>query len=251
MGAPAHLRLVEQRQDPRVPLLLRIDSPGAPGFRGATENLSAGGLFIRTDRALDIGARVPLLVSFPGLLEPLRIEVEVVWTRAATPDAPAGAAVRIPRDRAEDAAKLSYLVTTASSTGATGRTYRILLVEDNPQVEAMYEHALRRLRSADGKVDVSIEYAHDGLEALARLERKPRIELVVTDLYMPVMDGFTLVERIRSEPGLVQTPVLAISAGGHEARERAVELGVDVYLQKPVKISDILGTVRGLLHMSG
>jgi DNA-binding response OmpR family regulator len=45
--------------------------------------------------------------------------------------------------------------------------------------------------------------------------------------------------------------VLAISAGGEQARERAVELGVDVFLQKPVKITEILGTVRALLRIAG
>jgi CheY-like chemotaxis protein len=114
----------------------------------------------------------------------------------------------------------------------------------------MYEHALERLRAPDGAIALAVDYARDGVEALARLQRSPAIELVITDLYMPVMDGFSLVEQIRADPALVRTPVVAISAGGEEARERAIELGVDVYLQKPVKIADILSTVRTLLHIA-
>ncbi|HEX9289427.1 MAG TPA: response regulator [Anaeromyxobacteraceae bacterium] len=238
----------EKRVDGRVPLLLRIDYPGAPGFRDATENLSAGGLFIRTSRGLEPGVRVPLLVSFPGLLEPLRIGVEVVWRRDEEGQ-PQGVAVKIPDDGGDDRLALSRLVESATSRGPASRTYRILLVEDNPQVETMYEHALAKLRSPDGRIDVSIDYARDGVEALARLQRHPRVELVLTDLFMPVMDGFTLVEHIRADPDLMATPVLAISAGGADARERAIELGVDVYLQKPVKIAEILGTVRTLLRI--
>jgi len=238
----------EKRVDARVPLLLRIDYPGAPGFQDATENLSAGGLFIRTSRALEPGARVPLLVSFPGLLEPLRIGVEVVWRRDEEGQ-PQGVAVKIPDEGGDDRLALGRLVESASSPGPASRVYRILLVEDNPQVETMYEHALAKLRSPDGGIDVSIDYARDGVEALARLQRRPRVELVVTDLFMPVMDGFTLVEQIRSDPDLMATPVLAISAGGADARERAIDLGVDVYLQKPVKIAEILGTVRTLLRI--
>jgi DNA-binding response OmpR family regulator len=45
-------------------------------------------------------------------------------------------------------------------------------------------------------------------------------------------------------------PIMIISGGGPDARERALELGVDVYLQKPVQFSDIIGTVRTLLHLS-
>jgi CheY-like chemotaxis protein len=246
---PTTLRLVDQRQDARVPLVLRIQGPGEPGFFGATENLSAGGLFMRTDRAFSIGERVPLLLSFPGLLEPLELEVQVAWTRGAVGTLPAGAAVHIPAEREHDRAKLARLAEGARAQRSPGRTYRILLVEDNSQVEALYEVALRRLGAAGAEVDVSLDRACDGEEALARLARKPRVDLVVTDLYMPVMDGFTLVERIRADPALVMTPVLAISAGGSEARDRAVELGVDVYLQKPVKIVEILETVRALLEI--
>jgi len=46
-------------------------------------------------------------------------------------------------------------------------------------------------------------------------------------------------------------PVLMISAGGPDARARAIELGVDVYLQKPVQFSDIMSTVRMLLNFKG
>jgi uncharacterized protein (TIGR02266 family) len=240
--------LADKRVDTRVPLLLRVDYPGAPGFHDATENLSAGGLFVRTDRALAPGVRVPLLVSFAGLLEPVELLVEVAWQRAE-PGQPRGLAVRLPDDDQAGRATLARLAAAGRAEAVAARRYGILLVEDNRQVEAMYESALGRLRSPEGRVDLALEHAHDGVEALARLQRSPPVELVITDLYMPVMDGFSLVEQIRADPALRLTPIVAISAGGAEARERAVELGVDVYLQKPVKIAEILGTVRALLHI--
>ncbi|MFL5301142.1 MAG: response regulator [Anaeromyxobacteraceae bacterium] len=132
---------------------------------------------------------------------------------------------------------------------AAGRTYRILLVEDNAQVGALYTATLQRLASGDGAVEVALDHAKDGEEALLRLSRKPRVDLVVTDLYMPRMDGFALVEHIRSDPALVMTPVVAITAGSLEARDRAVELGVDVCLHKPVKLTDILATLRAVLEI--
>lgn len=244
----------DQRRHPRVPLLLRIDYPGAPGFRDATENLSAGGLFIRTDRILPVGSLVPLVISFPGLLEPLEVEVEVAWARAAGGGVPAGLAVRIPAERTDERELLAKLARSAQvpgpGPGPAPRLVRLLVVEDNALVVAMYEAALKRL-AAGGKLGVELEYARDGVEALTRLARVPRLDLVITDLYMPVMDGFTLVERVRADPGTRATLILAISAGGDEARTRAVDLGVDLYLQKPVKMADILTTVRALLHISG
>ncbi len=240
----------EKRRDPRVPLVLRVDYPGAREVvRDVTENLSAGGLFIRTDRELSPGQRVPLQISFPGLLEPLEVEVEVVRCRTRTPAAPAGVAVKIPVDRVDDRHKLARLAETARSGRATARrVYRVLVVEDNPHVVEMYDYTLRKLGGGD-RVSVAVEYAGNGYDALKRLFESPRIDLVMSDLYMPVLDGFTLVERMRAEPSLIGTPILIISAGAADARARALDLGVDVYLQKPVQFSDVLTTVRTLLRI--
>lgn len=241
----------EKRRDPRVPLVLRVEYPGVePAIRDATENLSAGGLFIRTNRELSPGDRVRLEVSFPGLLAPLEIEVEVVRRRAAGEDGPAGVAVKIPLDLLDERHKLARLAETArTGYGKVKRTYRVLVVEDNPHVVQMYEYALRKLRTADGRVDVAIEFAGDGHLALARLAEPPAVDLVLADLYMPVMDGFQLVNRMRGDPKLAGVPVLAVSAGGDEARARAYEVGVDVYLQKPVQLVDVIQTVRTLLKL--
>jgi CheY-like chemotaxis protein len=96
---------------------------------------------------------------------------------------------------------------------------------------------------------MAVEYAANGHDALRRLSEAPTPDLVITDLYMPVMDGFALVQRMREDAKLAGVPVLVISAGGADARTRAVEAGVDVYLQKPVQFSDIMSTVRVLLNI--
>jgi CheY-like chemotaxis protein len=134
--------------------------------------------------------------------------------------------------------------------GAEAPARCILLVEDNAQVGAMYERVLHRLPMPGG-LTVRVESAQDGAQALSRLEQGPEVALVVTDLYMPVMDGFSLLERIRSHPRLRRTPVLAITAAGADGRERALELGADVCLSKPVKIREILGSVSALLGVPG
>lgn len=243
----------EKRRDPRVPLVLRVEYPGTQAaVRDATENLSAGGLFIRTDRDLKEGDRLPLHVGFPGLLATFEVEVEVVRRRPPGKDGPAGVAVKIPLDRIDDRHKLARLAETARSAyGAPRRSFRVLVVEDNPHVVEMYEYALKKLRSGGGPVDVVVEYAANGHDALRRLHEPPRCDLVMADLYMPVMDGFALVERIRADPALMELPIVAISAGAADARARALDLGVDVYLQKPVQFADIIGTVRTLLRIKG
>jgi uncharacterized protein (TIGR02266 family) len=240
----------EKRRDPRVPLVLRVDYPGSPdAVRDVTENLSVGGLFIRTARVLAEGARVPLQISFPGLLAPLEVEVEVVRRRPPSEGDPGGVAVKVPLDRVDDRHKLAHIVETARAGAAAParRGYRVLVVEDNPHVVEMYEYALRKLGTGDS--GVKVEYAANGHDALTRLEQPPRINLVMADLYMPVMDGFTLIERMRGDPALLEIPILVISAGAADARARALDLGVDVYLQKPVQFADIIATVRTLLRI--
>jgi len=242
----------EKRTDPRVPLLLRVEYPGHErGVRDATENLSAGGLFVRTERPLALGERLPLQISFPGLLDPVTVEVEVVRARRAGPEGPAGVALQVPAERVEDRralARLAELAVAGPGPAATARTFRILVVEDNPHVVEMYQYALRKLRTAAGGVTLQVRFAGNGHEALAALAEAPA-DLVMADLYMPVMDGFTLVERLRADPEHAGVPILVISAGGADARQQALELGVDVYLQKPVQFADILGTVRALLRL--
>jgi len=250
----------EKRRDPRVPLVLRVDFPGASrSLRDTTENLSAGGLFLRTERELEPGERLPLQISFPGLLAPVTVEVEVVRRRAEGEEGPGGVAVRVPDDRAQDRQTLARLAGVAGpgtdpasgapSLAGTTRRYRVLVVEDNPHIVGMYEYALRKLRSAGGPVDVVVEFAGNGHEALARLAEQPA-DLMMADLYMPVMDGFTLVERLRADPRLRSTPVMVISGGDAEAERRALALGVDVFLRKPVQFAAIIGTVRALLHLA-
>ena len=241
----------DQRRDPRVPLVLRVDYPGEQArVRDVTENLSAGGLFIRTERTLADGERVPLQISFPTLLDPVEIEVEVVRSRTGSEGGPAGVAVKVPIDRVDDRHKLASLAEIArTGIGKVKRSYRVLVVEDNPHVIEMYEYALRKLRAPDGSTEIGIEYGSNGHEALVRLKRPPRVDLVMADLYMPVMDGFTLVERMKADPALLEIPTVIISAGGPDARARAESLGIDVYLQKPVQFVDVIATVRTLLKL--
>jgi CheY-like chemotaxis protein len=138
----------------------------------------------------------------------------------------------------------------SSSPGPGPEGYRVLIVEDNPHIIEMYSYVLKKLASGElaGKVPLEVHFAPDGHHALLQL-REGTFHLVMTDLYMPVMDGFALVERIRHEEALKNIPIIAISAGGKEAQERALELGVDIYLRKPVRFVEVLETVKQLLRI--
>jgi uncharacterized protein (TIGR02266 family) len=239
----------EKRAHPRFPLILAVDYPGAAStVRDYTENLSAGGLFIRTEREFEVGDRVALLLSFPDLLEPEVLEVEVVRLRPGSSGQTPGVAVWVPPDRVDDRRRLEQLSAAAAAAAeAKQPAYRVLLVEDNSLVAAMYASALRRLAATEGLGGLAVDVAVDGNEAYARLLAQPPVDLVITDVYMPVMSGFALVERIRAEPRLRHLPVIVISSAGEEERQKVSRLGANFFLQKPVKYQDIVTTVRTLL----
>jgi CheY-like chemotaxis protein len=137
------------------------------------------------------------------------------------------------------------------ATGNAPPGYRVLIVEDNPHIIEMYSYVLKKLAANElkGTTPLEVHFAADGHAALALLTESS-FQLVMTDLYMPVMDGFQLIEKIRSEPTLKGVPVVAISAGGQDAKDRAMKLGVTSYLKKPVRFADVMDTVKQLLRIT-
>ena len=89
--------------------------------------------------------------------------------------------------------------------------------------------------------------AENGLHALQQIGlHKP--DIVFTDLNMPVMDGWLLLETIRSEPTLSELPVVVLSTENSPIdRARAIAKGATSYLTKPVRAPRVLAEVRRLL----
>jgi len=146
--------------------------------------------------------------------------------------------------------ELSRLMLPQRDSSSPPSGFCILIVEDNPHIMEMYSYVLKKLAAGDlgGKVPLEVHFAGDGHRALQQL-RQRKFDLVMTDLYMPVMDGFVLLEKIKQERALKAIPVVAISAGGKDAEDRAIGLGVDKYLRKPVRFVEVLETVKRLLQI--
>jgi len=241
----------EKRADPRAAFVLRVNFRDRSDCLDATENLSRGGLFVQTSDRFEVGQRVELSVGFPGLLEPVGLSGEVVWLRPARGDTAGGIGIRVPRE--EDRKRLDAVLGGRASRSVKAPTggFKVMLVEDNPLVVEMYSYVLKKLATTElrGKVPMEVHFATDGHTALATL-MEGGFHLVLTDLYMPVMDGFVLVQKMKSDPALRDIPVVAISGGGREAESRARAEGVEVYLRKPVKFAEVLETVKRLLGIS-
>lgn len=237
----------ERRAHPRFPLILAVQYLGGESVLDYTENLSEGGLFIRTDREFAPGEEVTLVISFPHLFAPVEITVEVLRRRPADGELPGGVAVRVPDDRPDDRRRLADVADAVAGKRGPAPSIRLLLVEDNALVATMYTAALRRLGETDHLPTLGVEVAGDGGAAFERLLQAPPIDVVVTDVYMPVVSGITLVQRIRAEPALAKTPVIVISSGGDAEREQLAGLGISAFLRKPVSYQEIAGAVRAIL----
>ncbi len=239
----------ERRAHPRFPLVLTVQYLDAASVLDYTENLSATGLFIRTERRFAPGERTTLVVSFPQLLEPVDLTVEVVRMRESADGSTAGVAVRVPEDLPDHRAKLAEVTRIVLKAAQVPEpSFRILLVEDNSLVAQMYAAALRKLSDTDKLVGLGVEVCNDGASAWNRLVRSPPVDLLITDVFMPVLTGVDLIERLRAEPTLEHLPVVVISSGGPKERAALTALGVTLFLQKPVKYPDLADTVRFLIR---
>lgn len=88
--------------------------------------------------------------------------------------------------------------------------------------------------------------AENGLEALEKLAQEP-VDLVITDLNMPRMDGLALTKSLRSEAQYVRVPIVMLTTESDDAeRAKGMEAGVTVYLTKPVSQTRLDEVVKAL-----
>ena len=92
--------------------------------------------------------------------------------------------------------------------------------------------------------------ANQGREALKILE-EVEVDLVLLDLRMPVMDGYETVQRIRqSQSGWAQVPVVAVTAEvGKEERQRCLDMGMDGYVKKPIRMASLSQAIAKALKV--
>ena len=121
--------------------------------------------------------------------------------------------------------------------------HRILIVEDSPTMRQLLVFALKRLK------DVDIVEAQDGMDGLRKVT-SDHFDLALVDINMPVMDGLKLISLIRGEDNLREIPICVITTeGAQEDRRRAIELGANEYLTKPIQANKVLATAKDLLKI--
>jgi len=118
---------------------------------------------------------------------------------------------------------------------------RVLVVDDEPQITRV----LRTVLTSQG---YQVRTAGEGESALSSFNEW-RPELVITDLYMPHMDGIELCRRIRA---ISNVPIIVLSVKGEErAKVEALDSGADDYVTKPFGIDELMARVRAALRRAG
>jgi CheY-like chemotaxis protein len=117
-----------------------------------------------------------------------------------------------------------------------GRT--ILLAEDDVRNIFALSHVIEPLGA-------KLEIARNGREALDALARHPDIDLVLMDIMMPEMDGFTAMTEIRKDPEHARLPIIALTAKAMASdRQKCLEAGADDYISKPIDVDKLVSLCR-------
>lgn len=120
----------------------------------------------------------------------------------------------------------------------------VLVVEDSPTMRQLIIFALKRLRES------RVVEASDGVDGYKKLSQE-KFDIIITDINMPVMDGLKLVSLIRKDQNHKDVPIVIITTeGAMEDKQRALALGANAYITKPIQASKVLSTVKELLGIT-
>ena len=122
--------------------------------------------------------------------------------------------------------------------------YNILIVEDSPTMRQLISFALKRIKG------VRIVEASDGVDGLKKISAE-KFQMIFTDINMPVMDGLKLISLVREDANHKGIPIVVITTeGAQEDRQRALALGANDYITKPIQPNRILEVARQLLQIT-
>ena len=129
-------------------------------------------------------------------------------------------------------------------TPEPARRLHALVVEDSPPMRKMIVFALSRIKG------LVVAEADDGVDALRRLAGT-KYDLIITDINMPILDGLKLVKRLRADESYMHVPIIIITTeGAAEDRQRALALGANAYITKPIQAPQVIKLVRETLGLT-
>jgi CheY-like chemotaxis protein len=227
-----------------APLRLIVEYENeADFFDDYADSLARLECVVMTDRVAPIGTPVHLALTFPGLVEPIVLEGVVgsadstsTHVQLLASSTPRLAAI-VERIRAKDPRVIVPVL-------------RVLIAEDNTHVcELVKSGLVTATRRELKRIAFDFDTALDGGSALELLRQRP-FDAAIIDIYLPVLDGATLIRQIRTTLGMPKMPVLAMSGGGDAARNAALRAGASTFLDKPIRLRSIVETLGQLIAVS-
>jgi len=117
----------------------------------------------------------------------------------------------------------------------------ILVVEDSPTMRQLIGFAVKRVPQA------RVIEATDGVDALKKLSSE-KIDIILADINMPVMDGLKLVSLVRSNAIYKDIPIIMITTeGAEEDKKKALAIGANAYLTKPIQTQELMKLINSFI----
>ena len=126
-------------------------------------------------------------------------------------------------------------------TYAKKRSYNILVANDGKEALDLYTQSCETARPSNTTAVTSPS-------GPGNAPLKP--DVILMDINMPIMDGLKLIQRVRTDPMHSETPIVVITTeGGSADRDRALRLGANAYITKPIQAPKVIATVKELLKI--
>ena len=120
---------------------------------------------------------------------------------------------------------------------------RILLIDDNLDDQQFFCEALKELYP-----HITCDIANNGAEAMRIIDKVPIYDVIFLDLYMPKVNGFEFLQRLKNTSLYKYIPVIIVSSSLRpEDSEKCKKLGADFFIQKPTSYKEVLEQLRNLL----
>ena len=117
----------------------------------------------------------------------------------------------------------------------------VLIVDDSKTVRNLVAFILK----AEG---IKVTTAEDGLDGLEKLYSMPEVDLILTDINMPRMDGFSFIIAVREQDAYKDIPIIILSTeGGEEDIQKGIRLGANLYMVKPAQPEKMVRNIKMLL----
>jgi DNA-binding response OmpR family regulator len=121
---------------------------------------------------------------------------------------------------------------------------KILVIEDNPPMQLVLSHHLKNI--------FHIHMVNDGVEAMSYLHGGNMVDLIISDLNTPRMNGYELIEQLRVSGFFSAIPIIVLSGeDSTETKIKCLEAGADDYLVKPFNPRELMARINALLRRIG